>query len=74
MLVEPDGDSTHSSVPRWERVMMCWRKRAKEHPDANGRMTMKGHVAVEAVVGGMAQGSGVLDMAYSSPEGIADTV
>lgn len=72
VLVEPDGDSTHSSMPRRERVMMRWRKRVKEHPDANGQMTMKGDVAVGPVVGGMAQGSGVLDMAYSSPEGIAD--
>lgn len=35
---------------------------------------MKGRAVVEAVVGGMAQGSGELDMAYSSSEGIVDTV
>lgn len=53
---------------------MCWRRTAKEHPDGNGRMTMKARVVEEAVVGGMVQGSGVLDMAYSSSEDIADTV
>lgn len=35
---------------------------------------MKGRAVGEAVVGGMAQGSGVLDMAYSSSEGIVDTM
>lgn len=54
--------------------MMCWRKTAKEHLDGNGRMTMKGRVAVEAVVGGMVQGPDVLDMAYLSSEDTADMV
>lgn len=54
--------------------MMHWRKTAKEHRDENGRMTMKGRVAVEAVVEGTVQGSGASDMAYSSSEGIAGTV
>lgn len=53
---------------------MCWRKTAKEHQDENERMTMTGRVVVEAVVGDMVQGSGALDTACSSSEGIADMV
>lgn len=74
VLAGPDGDSTHSPMPSWERVTMCLRETAKEPLDGNGWMTMKGRVVVEAVVGGMAQGSGVVDMTYSSSEGIVDTV
>lgn len=53
---------------------MCLMETAKEPLDGNGWMTMKGRVVVEAIVGGMAQGSGVVDMTYSSSEGIVDTV
>ncbi|MCJ1468091.1 hypothetical protein MMC07_006718 [Pseudocyphellaria aurata] len=53
---------------------MCWRKTAKEHQDENERMTMRGRVVVEAVVGDMVQGSGALNIECSSSEGIADMV